>query len=108
MGPAPSLMRDLKFFRGQLARALGPVDVVLLFGSQARGDSGRDSDVDVLVVSQAFEGRNHFDRASQLRRLWELPYPVDFLCYTPEEFEHRRSQVGIVRVALEEGVAVES
>jgi len=34
-----------------------------------------------------------------------LDYPagLELLCYTPEEFEEKREEFGIVRVALKEG-----
>jgi len=80
---------------------------VILFGSRARGDALKDSDIDLIVVSKVFEGMHFTDRASYvLRILWEadiLP-PVDLLCYTPEEFEERRRKISIVREALLYGV----
>jgi predicted nucleotidyltransferase len=43
---------------------------VILFGSQARGDSGPDSDPDLLVVldDDAPEGALHWDRKNDARR----------------------------------------
>jgi hypothetical protein len=38
--------------------------------------------------------------------VWTMDYPVDFLCYTPEEFEEKRKEISIVRQALKEGVAI--
>jgi len=35
-----------------------------------------------------------------------MDYPVDFLCYTPEEFEEKRKEISIVRQALKEGVVI--
>jgi hypothetical protein len=37
---------------------------------------------------------------------WTMDYPVDFLCYTPEEFEEKRSEISIVRHAINEGIAI--
>ena len=36
----------------------------------------------------------------------DLRYPVDFLCYTPEEFRRLSRRGGIVREALREGVHI--
>jgi len=33
-------------------------------------------------------------------------YPVDFLCYTPEEFEKLRKRISIVSVALKTGIEI--
>lgn len=99
-------MNDLQGFRRRFEDRVGPVQALILFGSQATGQAGPESDVDVLVVSPAFRGKTHIGRASETWRCWELPHAVDFLCYTPEEFETLRGQVSIVREALEGGVEV--
>ncbi|MEK7404845.1 MAG: hypothetical protein AAB225_07030 [Acidobacteriota bacterium] len=38
--------------------------------------------------------------------LWTLqaPYPVEVLRYTPEEYSRKKQELGIVRVASEEGI----
>jgi len=53
-------------------------------------------------VSKAFEGLHFTDRASLvLRILWRaraLPNAdLDLLCYTPEEFEKKKEEKGIIR-----------
>lgn len=80
-----------------------PIRRVVLFGSQARGDAGPESDVDLIVVSEAFAGKSAAWRAYPLRRAWDLKLPVDFLCYTPEEFDALSRRTTIVRLALDEG-----
>lgn len=90
VGPGPDLMRDLAAFRRRLQHILVSVDVVVLFGSQARGTAGPHSDVDPLIVSPAFRGRTHVQRAVATRKAWGLRRPADFLCFTPEEFERLR------------------
>ena len=37
---------------------------------------------------------------------WSLKYPVDFLCYTPEEFNKLKKQITIVREAVENGIEI--
>lgn len=80
-----------------------PIERVVLFGSQGRGDARPDSDVDLIIVSAAFEGKSLGQRAYPIRRAWNLDVAVDFLCYTPEEFEARRNRATIVQLALDEG-----
>lgn len=80
-----------------------PIDRVLLFGSQGRGDARPDSDVDLIIVSPAFRGRSLGQRGYPIRKAWDLDVAVDFLCYTPEEFEARRNRATIVQLALDEG-----
>ncbi|HKZ48945.1 MAG TPA: nucleotidyltransferase domain-containing protein [Thermoplasmata archaeon] len=106
MGSSPDgLIRELRGFRRKLARRY-PVERMILFGSRARGEAHRFSDVDLLVVSAKFHRRNAVDRAYPLRLEWDLDYPVDFLCYTPEEFRRLSRRGGIVREALREGKVV--
>ncbi len=77
---------------------------VLVFGSRAQGNPLEESDLDLLVVSKSFEGVPFIERAPKL--LWNLqvPFPIEVLCYTPEEFARKREEIGIVKVASEEGL----
>ena len=63
--------------------------IVYLFGSQARNDANKDSDIDFLIIDET-------DKPKRLRVLEfrkELRgkniYPVDILVYTPQEFTDR-------------------
>lgn len=84
-----------------------PVDELVVFGSRARDDYGTESDVDVLVVSSAFEGMDTLSRPGAFYDRWDygaLPEP-EFICLTPREFETAsRKDPHIVRTAVEEGV----
>ena len=77
---------------------------VLVFGSRARGTQLKESDLDLMVVSRLFEGIPFIERAHRV--LWTLrtPFPVELLCYTPEEFEQKKTEIGLVRIASEEGI----
>lgn len=78
---------------------------VLLFGSRARGDALRESDLDVIIVSASFDGTAWIERpAMVLRAMPTQAAPIEVLCYTPEEFARKREQLGIVRAAVEDGV----
>jgi predicted nucleotidyltransferase len=68
---------------------------IILFGSQARGDAGPDSDVDLLVVMH-FEG-SKLDKMVELRgALPDSTVPVDILVTTPEDFAWRKDVVGTI------------
>ncbi|MCD6247969.1 MAG: nucleotidyltransferase domain-containing protein [Hadesarchaea archaeon] len=71
------------------------------------GKAREDSDIDLIVVSPRYEGKDFFQRVSETYRYWDSNYLVDFLCYTPEEFERLKKQVTIVREAVETGISVE-
>ncbi len=67
-----------------LAKSLGRVTVIL-HGSYARGDFNLWSDIDLLVVSDAFRGVRVLDRYDVVSELLEPG--VEAVLLTPQEFE---------------------
>lgn len=80
--------------------------LVLVFGSRARGEALAESGLDLLVVSDRFRGMPFLEQASTLLADLDLPFAADVLCYTPEELARKRREHGIVSLALEGGVAL--
>lgn len=77
---------------------------IILFGSHARGEAHRHSDIDLLVVfSECTDKRK---AAIEIRRvLKDMPVPKDIIVSTPEELERKRDWVGsVLRYAQQEGV----
>jgi predicted nucleotidyltransferase len=87
-------------------KALYRPRLVLAFGSRVRGDALDSSDLDVVIVSEAFRGLSFLERAEKVLAEIDPPFAVDLLCYSPEEFDAKREELGIVSLALEEGVAL--
>lgn len=99
-GPWHKLLRT---FMEELDRTLGPVEGLILFGSWARGEAGTWSDVDVLVVSDAFRGLPVPDRIGLL--LEHARPPIQPLGYTFEELENMvRKANPLALSALVEGI----
>jgi predicted nucleotidyltransferase len=68
---------------------------IILFGSQARGDAGPDSDVDLLVVMD-FEG-SKLDKTIEVRGvLGKRTIPTDIILSRPEDFNWRKEIVGTI------------
>jgi len=103
--PTDPLIRDLRRFRRKVARRFA-IERMILFGSRASGRQRPDSDVDLIVVGRRFYRKNPIDRAAPLHLAWDLGLPVDFLCYTPEEFDELSRRPSIVREAVREGVSI--
>jgi predicted nucleotidyltransferase len=68
---------------------------VILFGSQARGDAGPDSDVDLLVVMDV-KGSRLEKSVEILGALREFLVPKDILVTTPQDFAWRKDVVGTI------------
>lgn len=70
-------------------------DKVILFGSQARGNTTADSDLDLLVVMD-FEG-SKLDKMVEVREVLRgIRIPTDILITTPDDFAWRKDVVGTI------------
>ncbi len=68
-----------------ILRDYGPVEKIILFGSQAGGDADEYSDIDLIIVKETTQ--------RFVRRSIEAPHfsvPSDIFVYTPQEFEQMR------------------
>jgi len=97
------LERFRREYLPSLVREFRPAKV-LVFGSRARGDALKGSDLDVLVVAEAFEGVRWLDRSVHVLERVRVPFAIEFLCYTPDEYARKVEEFGIVRTAAAEGV----
>ncbi len=95
----------IKDFLTKVKKEFAP-EFIVLFGSRARGDELKESDFDILVVSQRFEGVHFLERIFMLYQLWDYDCDLDILGYTPEEFRRKEKEIGLVRQAINEGVKV--
>jgi predicted nucleotidyltransferase len=76
---------------------------IILFGSYARGEAGKDSDVDLLVILP-FIGPKRKKMVEIRICLAGLGPAKDVIVATPEEVANRGNQIGtILRPALAEG-----
>ncbi len=78
-------------------------DRIILFGSAARGELGRDSDVDLLVVKSDVEHRRRLAQKIHLN-MFGVEAAVDVLVVTPDDLDVYREKVGsVIQPALREG-----
>ncbi len=98
------IIKKIKKFKKGLKNL--DLDKLILFGSYAKGNQTKDSDIDLLVVSNDFKGKKSFKRGKELYLNWDINIDVDFICLTNEELEIKKKQIGIVSQALKEGVVI--
>lgn len=99
------LLSKLRTFKRELSYEL-PIQKMILFGSRVTGKPHRWSDIDLVIVSDKFKELKFRKRAAKMYDYWNLNYPVDFLCYTPEEFNKLKKQITIVKEAIREGIEI--
>ena len=79
---------------------------VILFGSQARGDAGRDSDVDLVIVERDVSNR-YAEIVRLMKTLRGLILPVEILVISQRDFDYWSSVPGnVYRAAKLEGKAL--
>jgi len=86
------------------------IEKAVIFGSRVRGDFIAQSDLDLILVSPDFHGQAFTDRMNLIYKqyhLWKESYPLEVLCYTPEEFKRKSQQIGMVRDAVKSGIVID-
>jgi predicted nucleotidyltransferase len=68
-----------------------PIETTRFFGSRIRAEAKEDADVDMLIVSPAFEGKDIFERAEMTKGLHRLlvkrfNLPFDIVFYSVDEW----------------------
>jgi len=84
-----------------------PVERIYLFGSQASGQAGPGSDIDLLVVVPGSDLPRHRREADFYDLLWGLTTPVDVIVLTQAEFQ-RSAQVktSLAATARDKGILI--
>ena len=79
---------------------------IIVFGSAARGDTGPDGDLDLLVVMP--QGMHRRKTAQRLyRQIVGFGLPIDIVVATPESLEFHRNNFGLIyQRILHEGMEV--
>ena len=77
-------------FKEELLRNLkDEIEAVILYGSVARGEEGRESDIDVLVLVKS-KRREIYDRISKIRTKTDLKHATLTSLFIMDEKEFRR------------------
>ena len=82
------------------------VNEIIFFGSRAIGKSRKDSDIDLIIVSDDFKNMSFIERGALMYNYWTYLIPVDFICLTIEEYNRLKKRISIVKEALESGILI--
>jgi uncharacterized protein len=76
---------------------------IILFGSTARGENDKDSDIDLLIVMP--EGTHRRKTAQRIyKEVVDIKIPFDVIIVTLSDLEKNRGNIGLFyRTALNEG-----
>lgn len=100
-----NIEKQIENIKQQLINKYKP-EKIIIFGSYARGNFDKDSDIDFLIIKKdtPYQGR---DRAREIRKLVTKNIACDFLVYRPEEFDERiRLGDPFIKLILEEGKVI--
>jgi uncharacterized protein len=90
-----------------------PIEAALLGGARVADERGappqreRGPEFVLILISSAYDGMPWLERVYQAGSLWdalEMGAPTDVHCYTPTEFERKRTSLRVVRDTAEQGV----
>ena len=85
------IQEEIKAITEQIVRLYEP-DKIILFGSWARGEANKQSDIDLLVISDREKHLPRYKRGLDVRlQLSRFKTPKDILFYTHEDVERWRS-----------------
>lgn len=100
------IAKDYVRFAGQKIS----IERALLFGSAARGEADKDSDIDLIIISEDFKKMDLAQRLivlSQLRGRNFINWPMDILGYTADEFEKLSQVSSMFAEAKRDGVVID-
>ena len=83
--------KEIELIRDRIVQLYRP-DKIILFGSHCRGDAGKHSDIDLLVISDREKDLPRCKRGREVRlQLSEFKTPKDILFYTHADVQRWES-----------------
>ena len=82
------VLEIIRQFRAALQTQGIGVSKIILYGSWARGNAHADSDIDVVVISRQFEGKEYWERITIISEaIYKIFAPIEAVAMTPQEWE---------------------
>ncbi|MFH0947651.1 MAG: nucleotidyltransferase domain-containing protein [Elusimicrobiota bacterium] len=79
---------------------------VIMFGSRVNGTAKRNSDLDIILVSDYFVNIPFLKRMSIALKKIAFPKHIDYLCYTPKEYKKIKNESSIIMDALKNSMEI--
>ena len=99
------IIEMLKKFKNNLEEKYG-IKKIIFFGSYAMGKERKDSDIDLIIVTNQDKKKIWYKLYHEWHMVHKINYPVDFICYTEEEFNKLKNKISIVSIAIKEGIEI--
>jgi hypothetical protein len=112
LGTAPVNRRELQRYLSRISDRW-PIETAYLGGARVADEFGappqreRGPEFVIVLVSSAYQGMPWLERVYQAGSLWdalEMGAHADVHCYTPSEFERKRTTLRAVREAVNDGL----
>lgn len=91
-------IKVIKFLEGCLRERGLKISKIILFGSHATRKAVKESDIDIVIISEDFRDKSIFERVDLLKdaevaTIRKFMVPIDIIAMTPEELESKTSIV---------------
>ena len=87
-----TVIAAINFFEKCLTDKGINISKIILFGSYANGTPDSESDIDIVIISNDFDGKNIFERANltkeaEILTIKKYLIPLDIITLSNKEFE---------------------
>lgn len=70
------------------------VQKIILYGSWSTGKAHNDSDIDLVVISDSFKGKDYWERIDLLSQaIYTIFAPIEAIAMTTEEWDSKTASV---------------
>jgi len=81
-------------------------EMVIMFGSRIKGLAHDDSDIDIIIISDYFRDIPFVKRMPLVLKKGSFEKHIDYICYTPAEYERLKTRSTLLMEAVETGLRV--